>query len=470
MEKKIRNLPIQFVERTKPLLGTAWDAFTGALNQEPPVSVRINKAKYSEIPNGLQDVPWSMSGYYLPERPSFTFDPLFHAGCYYPQEASSMFIEQAVRQCTDGSARMLDLCAAPGGKSTHLLSLLSDDSFLVSNEVIRSRANILAENIAKWGYANSIVTNNDPSEFGKLGSYFDVILVDAPCSGEGMFRKDEIALQEWSESNVRLCKERQQRILADVWGALKTDGILIYSTCTYNTDENEDNVQWICDNLGAEPVEIDIPDMWGVTSALKGDLPVYRFLPHKTKGEGFFLAVLRKTDVSDKSLSSHRRNNKRKDKKEKTKNDSRPAELKDCIKDGKEFIYSERNGLWNAIPAVFEDDNAFLSENLKIISSGIHLGEVKGRDFIPAQSLALSIDFDHSAFPVCDVDWRKAITFLQKNSILLDTSYPKGYILLKYRNVPLGFVKNIGNRTNNLYPQEWKIRTTNIPDNFNSFL
>ena len=257
-----------------------------ALETKPPTSVRVND-KIAYQPSS-ENVAWCKSGYYLDERPLFTADPLFHAGVYYVQEASSMFLEQAVKQYFPMADTVLDLCAAPGGKSTLLSQTLAESSLLVSNEIIRSRAYILAENLIKWGNPNVVVTNNEPKDFAILGGFFDAIVIDAPCSGEGMFRKDAGAVEEWSEYNVTLCAARQTEIVSSVWDALKTDGILVYSTCTFNREENEENVQWICNELGAEVLSIDLQGNSDITKSDFG----YRFYPHKTKGEGFFISVL----------------------------------------------------------------------------------------------------------------------------------------------------------------------------------
>lgn len=453
------NLPIDFIERTKPLLGEQWESFLNALQGDAPVSIRINKDK-APTDSKMQgvDVLWCDNGYYLSERPSFTFDPLFHAGCYYVQEASSMFVEQAIKQYAGSGIKVLDLCAAPGGKSTLLASLLDEGSLLVSNEVIRSRANILAENLMKWGNPNVVITNNDPSKIGKLDSFFDVILVDAPCSGEGMFRKDEGAIAEWSVDNVQLCEERQQRILADIWPSLKSGGLLIYSTCTYNKEENEDNVRWIRENLGAESLPIDLDEEWGITPSYYEDVHGYHFFPHRTKGEGFFLSVLRKDgEASDEKVRNRKKNGKdRKPKQDIT------SEYKNYLQDNERFTFYPKGDSWCAFPTALYEDLSLLSSNLNIISEGICLGEVKGKDLVPDQSLALSNCLNQSAFPICEVDWKTAISYLRKEALILDNQ-PKGYILLTYRNQPLGFVKNIGNRANNLYPQEWRIRSANIP-------
>ena len=293
-------LPIDFITRTRALLGNEFDSFEAALQADVPVSIRINEKKGTPAPSmsgaPCERVAWCDTGYYLPERLSFTFDPLFHAGAYYVQEASSMFLEQAIRSHVKTPVRCLDLCAAPGGKSTHLAAYLPEGSLLVSNEVIRSRSHILAENIAKWGNPDCIVTNNDPEEIGRLTHFFDVIVADVPCSGEGMFRKDTDSTGEWSVANVALCAGRSRRIIHDIWNALKPGGLLIYSTCTYNTEEDEENIHHITEELGAEALPIPVKAEWQTTGPLKYGHPVYRFFPHKTRGEGFFLAALRNAD------------------------------------------------------------------------------------------------------------------------------------------------------------------------------
>ncbi len=371
-----------------------------------------------------------------------------------------MFIGHVLKQYMDGDLKVLDLCAAPGGKSTLLASLMNRNSLLVSNEVIRSRANILAENMIKWGgYPNNIVTNNDPAQIGKLHNYFDVILVDAPCSGEGMFRKDEGAINEWSVENVKLCKERQQRILADIWPALKTSGILVYSTCTYNLEENEENVGWIRDELGAEVLPVEIEKGWRISPSFVKEVPAYRFFPYKTKGEGFFCALLRKTEEADDWTDLPK---KPKDKGKKMK-ESLPVEYKNFLLNDKEFSFYTSKERWYAFPASMYDDLSTLRKSLNVMSEGICLGEFKGKDFVPDQSLAMSIYLNKENFIIHDIDWRTAINYLRKEPLALPDQ-PKGFVLLTYKNMPLGFVKNIGNRANNLYPQEWRIRSSNIPD------
>ena len=293
-------LPKEFLESLQNSKGFDKIAFEQVhASEEQVVSVRLNQKKEFKIQNSifniLGQVPWAEHGYYLAERPSFTFDPLFHAGCYYVQEASSMFLEQALKQTVDLSKpiKVLDLCAAPGGKSTHLLSLISKESLLVSNDVIRSRVNILNDNIVKWGCANVVVTNNDPKDFQKLENYFDVIVVDAPCSGSGLFRRDPDAMDEWSLNNVALCSQRQQRILADVMPSLKARGVLIFSTCSYSEEEDEAIVDWLKKELIINNEELIIDPGWGIIASGGG----YRFWPDKVKGEGFFISCFRKNGV-----------------------------------------------------------------------------------------------------------------------------------------------------------------------------
>lgn len=452
-------LPNEFIARTRALLGEEYDKLEAALQADVPVSIRINQRKGTGAPTNTP-VAWSETGYYLPERLSFTFDPLFHAGAYYVQEASSMFLEQAIRTYVSEPVCCLDLCAAPGGKSTHLLSLLPEGSLLVSNEVIRTRSNILAENITKWGNPNSIVTNNDPEEIGRLTHLFDVIVTDVPCSGEGMFRKDTDSTGEWSVANVNLCAARQRRIIHDIWNALKPGGLLIYSTCTYNTEENEENIQYIQEELGAEVLPISVKEEWQITGALKNNHPVYRFFPHKTKGEGFFLAVLRKSDGEREELRVKGKNKKEKGKTTPTV----PHQVSGWIEHPEAYRIEVTGDTVQAIPAAHYDTWQLVSSRLRIVSAGIRLGELKGKDIVPAHALALSTALDKTAFTCAEISWEDAIKYLKKEALTLPSEIEKGYVLVCYKGRPLGFVKHLGNRANNLYPQEWRIRSSYLPE------
>lgn len=439
------TLPEAFIKRTKTILGSDYEVFEKALQSPPPTSVRVNdKMEYQPSDN---HVPWCKAGYYLDERPSFTADPLFHAGIYYVQEASSMFLEQAVRQHFPEARTVLDLCAAPGGKSTLLSQTLPESSILVSNEIIRSRAYILAENLNKWGNPNCVVTNNEPKDFDSLPGFFDAIVIDAPCSGEGMFRKDPGAIQEWSEYNVKLCAERQRDILSAVWDSLKTDGILVYSTCTYNREENEENVQWICNELGAEVLTIDLQGNTDITASDCG----YRFYPHKTTGEGFFLSVMKKTSEVSRTIKN------RKDEKKGTKFVTKNFTTAVTLREAERWSVIQEGNFVKAYDNDRLSDFLLLNKSLKCMHSGLLLGEMKGSDFIPSAAIALSKVLDKDAVEIIDVDYNTSILFLRKEAIFLHEA-KRGYLLICYRGQALGWVKNMGNRSNNLYPQEWRIR------------
>lgn len=468
------NLPELFVERTRRLMGEEMcNALCEALEQQDtPVSVRMNTAKWEHVPAHRSAVPWSEQGYYLDGRPTFTFDPLFHAGCYYVQEASSMFVEQALRQYVTEPSVMLDLCAAPGGKSTLCRSVLPEGSLLVANEVMRNRSQVLAENLVKWGHPEVIVTNNDPADFTPLENTFDVMLTDVPCSGEGMFRKDPVAVSEWSLENVDTCWQRQRRILRDIWPCLKPGGLLIYSTCTYNREENEDNVAWIAETLGAEVLPLEVPEEWHITGNLTGNaFPVYRFLPHRTQGEGLFLAVLRKhgeaveAEVSETSV---RREKPRKGAKEKGGKKVQaltvPSLVKQWLREEEAYDCRVEGTVCLALPKAWSALYDRLKDQLRILHAGVELGELKGKDWQPHHSLAMSAALKKEAFPEAELTYEQAIAYLRKEAVTLDASVPKGYVLLMYRGVPLGFGKNIGNRVNNLYPNEWRIRSGYLPE------
>lgn len=470
------KLPIAFVEYTRNLLGEDdFDRLIEALNEAPPVSIRLNPIKRIDSALDKTPVPWSTEGYYLDERLTFTFDPLFHAGCYYVQEASSMFVEQVLRQyATDKPIKMLDLCAAPGGKSTHARSVLPQGSLLVANEVMRNRSQILAENLTKWGYPDVVVTNNDPSDFSKLTSFFDVVLTDVPCSGEGMFRKDPVAIDEWSEANVDTCWQRQRRIINDIWPSLKPGGILIYSTCTYNTLENEENVRWITQHFDADVLPIETSSDWKICGNLLAgeDFPVYRFLPFNTRGEGFFLSAIRKKDnrseVGNMSCSSKERRQKKGN-----KNQAKPgknnykellAKAMGWMNDAEKYQFAVDGAMINATSTYYTNEIEQLKSALRVVSSGITIGEIKGNDLLPHHALAMSSECNTSVFEQVEISYEQAISYLRKESVTLESTVSKGFVLLTYRSMPLGFVKNIGNRANNLYPQEWRIRSGYLPD------
>lgn len=413
---------------------------------ERPSSIRTNPFKNCWLEKSGK-IPWCANGYYLPERKKFTFDPLFHAGTYYVQEAGSMLIEQALKQLVDLNQpiRVLDLCASPGGKTTHLLSLISKDSVLVSNEVIGSRIPALEQNVIKWGTSNCIVTQNDPEVFEDFGQQFDVIVIDAPCSGEGMFRKHDHAITEWSLENVNLCSARQQRILENVWPALKENGLILYSTCTYNLAENENNIAQFLENHPGESLRLQMPDSWNVKENKFHGVHGYRMMPHLAQSEGFFLSVIKKIEDAD---TDH-----------KVKNQLKPKDLLDwkkLVKEPDQFTGLEFNNFQFLFPTAQLDFLAACKRELYVRYCGTEVGEVKGNDFIPSQALALCNHLNLSAFRQTELSLDQAIKYLQKGTVL-SSSGEKGIELVTFQNCPLGFIKNLGSRSNNLYPKNWRI-------------
>jgi len=438
------KIPPLFAERTEKFLGDEYPSFVKALESVSPVSVRVNNKLSNFLPSEKK-VPWCSSGYYLNERPLFTADPFFHAGIYYVQEASSMFLEQIVQQFLQNAETVLDLCAAPGGKTTLLTQQLPSNTLLVSNEINRSRAMILAENVIKWGNPNVIVSNESPSSFKKLSGFFDAIVIDAPCSGEGMFRKDPGAIDEWSLQNVQQCVIRQKSILEDSWECLKPEGILVYSTCTYNREENEENVRWACEHLGAELLRPAIDAFEGIVQSDYG----LRFYPHRIEGEGFFISVLKKTDRNTPQI--------------RIKEDRRLLKLVKNIDLSAELLQPEdyeiieTNQQLVAYAKKHITKSIYIGKELDCLVNGVVLYDVKGKDLIPNPRFALSKIINRSAFEQVEVDLPTAISFLRKENIFLPEA-PKGYLLITYLQQTLGWVKNLGNRCNNLYPQHWRIR------------
>jgi 16S rRNA C967 or C1407 C5-methylase (RsmB/RsmF family)/NOL1/NOP2/fmu family ribosome biogenesis protein len=417
-------------------------------SEEQIVSIRKNPDKKAEPqPINIDSaVPWCPHGYYLKERPIFTADPLFHAGTYYVQEASSMFLWH-ILQSTIGNntknKKVLDLSAAPGGKSTLLLSYFSD-GLVVANEVIKSRANILVENITKWGTDHVVVTNNDPVHFQKLPAFFDVIVVDAPCSGSGLFRKDPQAIEEWSPEAVTLCSERQERILADILPALAENGLLIYSTCSYSVEENEFVADWLIDKMALEPVPISINNDWGIIQTITNG---FRFYPNQVKGEGFFAAVFRKPVadpqhyLKEQSLTSL--------------NKTEKIIVEQFCKLPAIFSYFK---IQDEIRVIHNDYQTILQQlaaHLYIKKAGIALGMLKGKDFVPAHDFAVSI-FKKIDIQQVELSEDQAMDYLRRKDLFIEG--PKGWVLCTYQQQGLGWAKLLPNRLNNYYPSEWRIR------------
>lgn len=459
------------------ILGDEWSALESALQLPAPVSIRLNNNKLTAnakqaleagrwtiaagirkqdspepVNTEVMPVPWHELAFYLHDRPVFTLDPLFHAGAYYVQEASSMFVAEAVRQTVSlvKPLKVLDLCAAPGGKSTLLLSLLSSNSLLVSNEVIRARTSALRENLERWGHPNVAVTSAEAEEISALEDWFDVVLTDAPCSGEGLFRKDPDAVQEWSLPHVALCAARQKRILASAIQSLAPDGVLLYSTCTYNREENDGNIAWILQEFPLELISLKVPEAWGIVQTPAGG---YQFFPHRLQGEGFFLAAFRK-----KSGSAVRHNP--------------PAGFKSLkplpkalIPQAAAWLHPEAKarffqtpaGEVLALPARLEAEYLLLDKTLKTKWFGVNIGEFKGKDFIPSHALALSF-WVSPTLPGVELTEEQALLFLKKETFDPPADWPKGWTLARYQGLNLGWMKILPNRMNNYLPQERRIR------------
>ncbi len=435
----------------RAILGPEYPAFEAALQETPPVSIRYNPRKTSGPVPHLERIPWHPDGFYLPERPVFTLDPLLHAGAYYVQEASSMFLYEAVRQSVDLSKplKVLDLCAAPGGKSSLLAALLGPDSLLVANEVIQSRVGVLRENLERWGVPNVAVASADSEVFAELGGWFDLIVTDAPCSGEGLFRKDEDAQNEWSPSQVGVCAARQRRILAAAAAALAPGGVLVYSTCTYNHVENQDNAAWVAREFGLEPQALQVPDEWGIAAAGSG----YQCFPHRVRGEGFFLSVLKKNagETARQAIPSGFKSLKPLPK-------SQAPELQRWLADAASFrFFQTPGGDVLALPAVLENDYLILDKLLKNKWFGVNIGEFKGRDFVPSHALALSWTLSPE-LPRVAFSREQALLFLKKETFGLPAGTPQGWALATFEGLPLGWMKVLPNRMNNYLPAERRIR------------
>lgn len=451
------TLSADFIAQMRAILPDEADALLAAITStEPSVAIRVNPLKApAHAAPALRRVPWCDAGRYLAEREPFTFDVDFQSGRYYVQDASSMFIHHVLRHLVKEPVRYLDLCAAPGGKTTTAISALPQGSMVVANEIVNARARVLCENLQKWGAPRCVVTCNAPHHFGRLSHFFDVVAADVPCSGEGMMRKDEQARRQWSPALVKQCADLQRSIIADVWDALRPGGLLIYSTCTYNTLENEQMLAWMVHEYGAEPVAVPVPEQWHIHPAIEGNLPCYRFMPHRTEGEGLFMAVLRKPEAPRKEVRL------KKAKATKAKPLPVPKDVRFRLKDADHFDFSVVNDEVVAVPADMAPIMPAFAD-LNVMHMGVNVGAIKGKNCVPSHSLALSSALNPAAFPTCEVDYLAAMAFLRGEALSLPQA-PRGYVLLTYHSQPIGFVNNLGNRANNLYPKAWRVLSTHLP-------
>lgn len=460
------QLPEGFLTQFEPYGIEAFSRLARALEEPPAVAVRLNPAKATRadvdraISRGAEPVEWCDRGFYLPRRPDFTLDPRLHQGVYYVQDASSMFVQHALRHLLNnynGPVRYLDACAAPGGKTTAALAALPPGSAVVANEFAAPRCNVLRENLTKWGYANVAVCQGDTRRFAAHPGCFDIVSADVPCSGEGMMRKDATAIEQWTPGLVDQCVRLQREILDNLWTTLRPGGYLIYSTCTFNRRENEEQLHYLRDKFGARSIAIPGSESWGLIPAIDSDMEAWRFIPGAVRGEGQFVGVVRKPD----SAEPQQRPSKRCDKRPKVAGSRRvPDNVMQWVSEPQAFdwhltpegevVASLRYDEW--------PDFAFRPE--------MTVATIKGRDAIPAHATALSVGaggeqnagmIRKDAFPAVALSLDEALQYLRANAIVLPESAPKGVVLLQFEGRPLGYAKNLGNRANNLYPRQWRI-------------
>ena len=452
----MRALPVAFAERMRKQLGAEEaESLFAALDGVSPVAIRLNPAKCGEegVWSDGEAIAWSENGRKLKERPSFTLDTAFHAGAYYVQEAASQFIDYIISHEELQGKRVLDMCSAPGGKTTIYSTAVGEEGLVVANEYVRSRANILADNVRKWGMGNVLVTNNAPEHLAQFEGWFDVVAVDAPCSGEGMFRKEEVAREDWSEEAVKMCATRQLSIVREAWQSLKEGGLFIYSTCTFNEDEDEGLLRTFIEESGDvfEPSQrVEIDGKWGIVCGEVGAFQTFRFFPHKTDSEGLFVAVARKTEPTTQRTPKARKKVMQEvdkvSRKELSKwlhqpNDYTFAAVADTI-------YAYRTEQFKAVQA--------LSENLTAIYSGVAMGQIFKGKLKPDWALSQYIGFERKAVAVEEVDEARALDDLRKKDIAVG-DMQEGINLVTHKGRALGFAKRVGARCNNLYPNSLKI-------------
>lgn len=445
------HCPSDFIARIEKQFKHEASLFLAALEHHAQTSIRLNTAKHN-FQTECSPVAWCKNAFVLNERPNFALDPLWHAGAYYVQEASSMFLEQIFKQIESSEPQLvLDLCAAPGGKSTQLNSLIKPSDLLVANELIKSRVPILHENLTKWGLPNHIISNSDPKQFANANGMFDVLLIDAPCSGEGLFRRDANAMNEWSIDNTQLCEVRQQRILSDSIPCLKEGGYLIYSTCTFNPGENEENMAWLCREFGFESIRIPLSSSWNIDEIEHQNTFGYRFLPHKVGGEGFFIALLRKTTAEHEIRFS---------KKDRIIFTSAKDYPTDWLNNSDDFLIFQHKEQISFCQKNWVKEISLLQKMINITKFGTPLASCIKNSFNPESELSFSTVLKSEAFSKSELSHAEALQFLAKENPELN-NVPKSWQVMTFKDVPLGFIKGLGSRYNNYYPKEWRLRTNN---------
>ncbi len=442
------SLPQGFIDEMQTLSGMDSEALLVSLGKSPEVGVRLNGRKRSSVSfDGAEPVKWCPAGLHLRERPAFTLMPELHSGAFYVQDPSSMIHREIVSRLASAPSVLVDFCAAPGGKTTAAIDALPDGSVVIANEFESSRVGALKENLTKWGYPHVAITNSPTDAFRALSGQVDIAMVDAPCSGEGMMRKDAEARRQWSVGLVAQCASLQREIVADAVETLRPGGYLVYSTCTFNRVENEDMLDWMAEEFGLDSVDMGFPEEWGIPGGLSGR-PAYRFMPHKTRGEGLFVGVMRKPEGS--AAASHR----------KIRFNQRGLGLPgtDLVHSPESYLFSAYGNVLKAASPLLCSLLDMLPKKTRIVASGVDIGERKGKDFIPSAALALSNAYRRGALPEVEVSYEEAVAYLRREPVALPPDVPRGICLVCYGGLPLGWVKNIGNRANNLYPQSWRIR------------
>ncbi len=440
----MHKLPKAFIERIKQDRPEDFNQFLDAIVQKPITSIRYNK-KYSHLISTETPIPWCTKGVYLKERPVFTIDPFFHAGCYYPQEAGSMILDQ-IQFSPDKLLKVLDLCAAPGGKTTLIYDKLPLGSVLVANEVIPKRAEILRENLIKWGCKETIVTCTEPYKLGKLKHEFDVILVDAPCSGEGMFRKDPKAITEWNPSSNKACSKRQKSILDAIIPALKPGGMLIYSTCTYSDLENEQQVERLIEKFGFTIHSVDLESTWNFEQVKSYG---WRTTPHKTNAEGFFFSVL--ISPIDPIIN----------------NTNEPESKLTLIHENKLNVVNDilnipfvgftfLNKVFYASDKLMALTNKFRDAKIQIVQTGVFIARFENDVLIHEHHLITSGLFDQKTKQV-SLSLDESLKFLKGISIPTFQNFENKSIVT-YNSVPLGFARTENQHLTSEFPKKWQIR------------
>jgi 16S rRNA C967 or C1407 C5-methylase (RsmB/RsmF family) len=436
------SIPESFFQRL-PLPESEMQAFRDSLREPPPTALRLNPFK-AKLVAKLERVPWCKEGVYLEKRPVFTSDPAFHAGAYYPQEASSQVMDHVVRQLAldQEPISALDLCGAPGGKATLLRSVLHPDSFVWANEIVPKRAKVLFENLQKWGHEGIAVSRARPADFSDMKAAFDLILVDAPCSGEGLFRKQPGAVEEWSLDAVEACALRQREILRDIWPSLKPGGILVYSTCTFNQMENEDTLNRLAELGGVDFPEVAMP-FQGVSPSRERGVTGYRFWPHRVKGEGFFLAVVRKAEGK---MGKRKIGNRQHLRSVKISGLSLP-----CVADDRNVTYvltDRGRKLWEQFPA-----------KEKVISPGYEIGRVKSDRYLPGHGRAMWRSF--RSREGAELSLGEALVYLSCHDVMWDRD-GKGIIPVSFEAFDLGYARCDKSRLVSKYPLNFRIRKPSV--------